>query len=134
MRLKSNTLESIQAENSGDLPACLTSMVREWLKMNYNVMRFGEPTWQWLVEAVGHPAGGANMALARDIARKHKAKGMYSTRYIHGTLGKFSHFHHTASNRKMDIGLGTRLGVCVSSVTEMLVKGNKIQKLVHWIS
>ena len=39
---------------------------------NYNVERFGEPTWQQLVEAVGHPAGGANMALARNIATKHK--------------------------------------------------------------
>ena len=43
---------------------------------NYNVERFGEPTWQRLVEAVGHPAGGANMALARDIARRHRAVGM----------------------------------------------------------
>ena len=51
-------------------------MVTEWLKKNYNVKRFGEPTWQKLVEAVGHPAGGANMATARDIARRHKAGGV----------------------------------------------------------
>ena len=50
-------------------------MVTEWLKRNYNVRRFGEPTWQKLVEVVGHPAGGANKALARDIARRHKAGG-----------------------------------------------------------
>ena len=47
-------------------------MVTEWLKRNYNVKKFGEPTWQWLVEAVGDPAGGANTALAREIATKHK--------------------------------------------------------------
>ena len=39
--------------------------------------KFGEPTWQWLVKAVGDPAGGANMALARDISRRHKAAGMF---------------------------------------------------------
>ena len=51
-------------------------MVTKWLKRNYNVKRFGEPTWQKLVEAVGHPAGGANMATARDIAKRHKAGGV----------------------------------------------------------
>ena len=42
---------------------------------NYNVEQFGEPTWKQLVEAVGHREGGANMALAREIARRHKAGG-----------------------------------------------------------
>ena len=76
LRLKSDVLESIQAASGSDPPACLGSMVTEWLKKNYNVKRFGEPTWQKLVEAVGHPAGGANMATARDIARRHKAGGV----------------------------------------------------------
>ena len=75
LRLKSDVLESIQAANGSDPPACLALMVTEWLKRNYNMKRFGEPTWQKLVEAVGHPAGGANMMAARDIARKHKAGG-----------------------------------------------------------
>ena len=76
LRLKSDVLESIQAASGGDSPGCLVSVVTEWLKRNYNVKRFGEPTWQRLVEAVGHPAGGANMATARDIAKKHKAGGV----------------------------------------------------------
>ena len=77
LQLKSDVLDSIQAENS-DNAACLAAMVTEWLMRNYNVKRFGEPTWQQLVEAVGHPAGGANMVLAREIARRHKARGSYS--------------------------------------------------------
>ena len=76
LRLKSDVLESIQAVSGSDPPACLASMVTEWLRRNYNVKRFGEPTWQRLVEAVGHPAGGANMAVARDIARRHEAGGV----------------------------------------------------------
>ena len=76
LRLKSDTLEVIQAGNIGDPRSCLTSVVKEWLKRNYDVRKFGEPTWRWLVEAVSSPTGGANMALARDMARKHKAGGM----------------------------------------------------------
>ena len=49
-------------------------MVTEWLKRNYDVKKFGEPTWQKLVEAVSHPAGGANTALAEEIARRHKTE------------------------------------------------------------
>ena len=33
--------------------------------------------WKWLVETVGHSAGGANMTLAGKIARRHKAGGIY---------------------------------------------------------
>ena len=77
LRLKRTQLEHIQTVNDGDPNACLTSVAMEWLNRKYNVERFGEPTWQWLVKAVGDPAGGANMALARDIARKHKTQCMY---------------------------------------------------------
>jgi len=56
----------------------LTLMVTEWLKRNYNVTKFGEPTWQKLVEVVSSPTGGANKAHARDIAERHKAGGMSS--------------------------------------------------------
>jgi len=75
LRLKSGVLESIQGASGSDPPACLAAVVTEWLRRSYNVKRFGEPTWQRLVEAVAHPAGGANTAVARDIARKHKSGG-----------------------------------------------------------
>ena len=75
LRLKHDSLANIEAGNSSDPLACLASMVTEWLKRNYNVGKFGEPTWQMLVKAVGHPAGGANIALAKNIARRHEAYG-----------------------------------------------------------
>ena len=78
LRLNSDTLDSIQAEKSGDLTACLESMVTDWLGRNYNVGKFGLPTWQMLAKAVGHPAGGAYTALAEKIAKTHKAGGMCS--------------------------------------------------------
>ena len=76
LRLDPNTIDSIQDKNNSDPSICLTSVVIEWLKRNYIPKTRREPTWRWLVEAVGDPAGGANMALARDIASKHKAKGI----------------------------------------------------------
>ena len=91
LRLKISILDHIQARNIGDPSACLTSMVTHWLERKYNVVRFGKPTWQRLVEAVAHRAGGANIALAREIARRHKAEGM-PNRYICCTVGKISHF------------------------------------------
>ena len=78
LRLDSNILDGIKTKNSGDPQACLSLVVTEWLKGNYNVKRFGEPTWKWLVDVVGDPAGGGHMALARDIARRHKLRGMPS--------------------------------------------------------
>ena len=78
LRLKPDILDVIQACNRGDPRSCLTSVVKEWLKRNYDVRKCCEPTWRWLVKAVGEPAGGANMALARDMAGRHKAGGMSS--------------------------------------------------------
>ena len=58
LRLRTAILNRIHLENSGKASDCLTSMATEWLKRNYKVEKFGEPTWQWLVEAVGDPAAG----------------------------------------------------------------------------
>ena len=79
--LKPKLLEEIQAGNSGDHLACLSWVVMTWLRRNYNVRRFGEPTWQSLAESMGRPDGGANPAVARSIAGRHKAGGMFS---VHG--------------------------------------------------
>ena len=89
LRLKPNILDGIEMRYNGDPSTCLTSTLTEWLNKNYNVKRFGEPTWQALVKVVGDPAGGADMALARDMAGRHKAGGMsgrwYSVMVFPGT-------------------------------------------------
>ena len=88
LRLPPSSLYSIEADNSRDPPACLTSVVKAWLVRKYNVVKFGEPTWQRLVEAVAHPAGGANRALSQKIARRHKAEGMSKRNSIYETRFK----------------------------------------------
>jgi len=76
LHLKFDTLDNIENRCINEPHRCLELMVTEWLKRNYNLKRFGEPTWQKLVDVVNSPAGGANRALAIDIARRHKAGGM----------------------------------------------------------
>ena len=63
-------LDAIQKQGDS-LPDCLRQMLTTWLRRNYAVERFGEPTWVKLVEAVQHPAGGGNLSLATEIARRH---------------------------------------------------------------
>ena len=53
---------------------CLSDVIENWLKRNYNTERFGPPTWRKLVEIVADPAAGNDRALAGKIARKHLAE------------------------------------------------------------
>ena len=45
LRIDSGHLEMIQKDNLGNSKECLSEMLTCWLKRNYNVERFGEPTW-----------------------------------------------------------------------------------------
>ena len=42
-----------------------------WLRKNYDVELFGEPTWRTLVKVVARPVAGNNCALALSIAGRH---------------------------------------------------------------
>ena len=67
--------ESIRAliakKHPNDPEECLLAVVLDWLKGVHNVQKYGHPSWRVLVQAVAHPAGGANPALAQSIAAKH---------------------------------------------------------------
>ena len=71
LRIDSGHLEMIQTDNPGNSKECLSEMLTCWLKRNYNVERFGEPTWRAVVKVVGRPAAGDNCALALTIAKQH---------------------------------------------------------------
>ena len=70
LRLDPNLLERIRQKNHVDADDYLSDVLTEWLKKAYNVARFGDPSWKLLVEAMAHPAGGNDCALAEKIARK----------------------------------------------------------------
>ena len=54
-----------------DVNACLKATIKEWLKKNYDTETHGEPSWKKLVQAVSHPCGGKDHALAQKIAKNH---------------------------------------------------------------
>ena len=70
LRLSPALLETIESDR-GNLQDRLTEVLTQWLNHNYDTKRFGEPTWELLAEAVGHPAGGNNSALADEIRQRH---------------------------------------------------------------
>ena len=73
LRLKPFVLNKIERDYSY-VQDRLQSVLTEWLNKAYNTARFGEPSWQLLVAAVAHPAGGNNPTLAQDIARKYNGE------------------------------------------------------------
>ena len=72
LRLKAGELDRIESSHPGSPEECLSDVILNWLKNNYNVEKFGQPTWQKLVEIVADPAGGNDAARARTIASKHQ--------------------------------------------------------------
>ena len=50
---------------------CLRDMLRLWLNQSYDVIKYGEPSWQMLEKAVRARAGGNNPAVADHIHRKY---------------------------------------------------------------
>ena len=64
-------LQMVQRDNPGNSRECLSALLTCWLKRNYNVAKFGEPTWRGVVKVVAHPAAGDNCALALSIAQRH---------------------------------------------------------------
>lgn len=65
----------ILAQIEGKKPIdCMIVVLTNWLKKNYNVVRFGEPTWRIVVKVVANPAAGNDFALASHIAGKHPGR------------------------------------------------------------
>ena len=71
LRINPGRLETINENNSGKPKECLSEMLTCWLNRNYNVERFGEPTWQAVVKVVAHPAAGDSCVLALTIDKQH---------------------------------------------------------------
>ena len=76
--IRDGQLQAIKLQGNSPLD-CLREMLVTWLRRNYNVGRFGEPTWVKVVEAVNDPTGGGNPSLAMEIAGRHK--GIYKMMY-----------------------------------------------------
>ena len=69
--LSPGELDAIRRENSHDADQAFNVVVLRWLRQQYQVERFGRPTWKRLIEAVESPVGGNNPALAAQMAVRH---------------------------------------------------------------
>ena len=68
-QLPPGTLDTIEKANHYEPNDCLREVILRWLRRSgYSQSR---PTWMWLVEVVGSPAGENNPELARRIASQH---------------------------------------------------------------
>ena len=50
--IEESTLDLIEHDHSGNAKMCLYNVLREWLKLNYDVEMHGRPSWRRLAEAV----------------------------------------------------------------------------------
>ena len=73
LRLEDSEMKCIR-ENCTSEEDALTDVLLLWLRKQYNVKRFGPPTWRALVEAVDKESGGNNHELAKRIAFNHACK------------------------------------------------------------
>ena len=64
-------LSAIKLQCGSDLSEALDQMVSKWLTQGYDVGKFGGPSWERLIRAVAHHAGGADRAKAKEIQREH---------------------------------------------------------------
>ena len=74
LHLKSAVLDNIGRNNRGDSTRCLEAVVKQWLNLNYNVEKFGKPTWQFAIYGVSK--GSGNNRLAIELAKKFRRKCM----------------------------------------------------------
>ena len=72
--LKSSKLEEIEGTHHNNLKKCLIDVITNWLRKNYDTVKFGEPSWRKVVEIVADPAAGDNVVLAKAIAEKHPCR------------------------------------------------------------
>ena len=81
LRLSPHQLKMIEFENRGGIEDGLTEVLTRWLVQDYDTMRFGEPSWELLAQAVGHPAGGNNAALSDSIRQRHEGVCLYGAKF-----------------------------------------------------
>ncbi len=73
LRIPKADMDIIQSKHKDEPRAGLYAVIDTWLLQRQDCSKHGLPTWKVLVEAVAHPFGGSNCALARKIAAKHIA-------------------------------------------------------------
>ena len=72
--LSADDLDAIHLKSLGVPKQALSEVISTWIKQEYNVSRFGHPSWRGVVRAVDLKAGGCDHLLAKKIASEHQGK------------------------------------------------------------
>ena len=68
LRLRINTIDTIETNYRGDALSCLQKVLGCWLRKDYNYNKYGVPCWRMVCVAVNE---GGDPALADQIAREN---------------------------------------------------------------
>lgn len=68
IHVKGDAIDRIEQNNPRDAQQCLHESIVEWLRKNYNLEKFGPPSWKMLVGAVKR----LDNSLALEIANAHR--------------------------------------------------------------
>ncbi len=52
LRLRSDSMNTIAANNNNDVERCFQLAITDWLKLNYNHQENGRPSWRKLAKAI----------------------------------------------------------------------------------
>ena len=50
--LKLSIIDRIKSDFPSDSLGCLSEVLKEWIKMNYDTQRYGKPSWKTLLKAI----------------------------------------------------------------------------------
>ena len=70
LKLNSDRIEIIDRNHRGDSETCLSEIVKQFLRRNYDTERYGRPSWRMVAQAVA----SVDMALAQKIANAHRGR------------------------------------------------------------
>ena len=69
--LRIGLIDSIKGNYPNDNSACWSEALKHWIQQNYNIARFGSPSWRTLLEAIARE----NRLLFNILAEKYQASG-----------------------------------------------------------
>ena len=69
LHLEQDKIDIIEKDHGKECESCMSEALKHWLKRDYNYERYGTPCWRLVCIAVKD--GGANAALADEIACEH---------------------------------------------------------------
>ena len=52
LHLSTDSIDIIGRNNPGDVVGCHFSALKKWLKLEYNYVQYGKPSWKMLAESV----------------------------------------------------------------------------------